>query len=71
MKLNEKLLLEIKRQGLGQYEVARKAGISENTLSKILRGHVEPAYHIKYRIARALQKPIKELFDDTTIQIRD
>ncbi len=60
--MKEKLLLEIRRRKLHQYEVAGLAGISETTLSLILRGRVDPSPKVRRRIAQALGLSVEELF---------
>ena len=61
----EKLLLEIRRRGFHQYQVAGFAQISEKTLSLILRGRIEPSIRVKRRIAQALSQPVEELFGNS------
>jgi len=62
--MNEKLLLEIRRRGLHQYQVAGLARINERILSLILRGRIQPSIHVKRRIARELGLPVDESFSE-------
>lgn len=62
--MNEKLLLEIRKQQLHQYQVAGKAGISEASLSKIIRGRTRPTEWIKIRLAKALNVTVEHLFGE-------
>lgn len=62
MEMNLNLWIAIRERNLRQYELAHMARISETTLSKILNGRTQPADYVKIRIAKALQKPIDELF---------
>jgi transcriptional regulator with XRE-family HTH domain len=48
--------------GTSQLEVAQKTGIHESRLSRIVRGHSEPSDDEKKLIARALGKPVTQLF---------
>lgn len=45
-----------------QTEVAKKAGLSESRLSRIIRGHYAPTDDEKKALARVLRKPVHELF---------
>lgn len=62
MAMNLKLWLAIRERGLRQYQLANISQVSETTISRILNGRTYPAEYVKIRIARALQKPINELF---------
>ena len=45
-----------------QLTISQKTGIQEARLSKIVRGHVEPSDTERKLIARALRKPVADLF---------
>lgn len=62
--INESLFLELKRQRLRQWELAKLADVSENTISKVLNGRVKPSRVIKHRIANALKLPVQEIFGE-------
>ncbi len=57
-------MIAIKRSGLKQYEVAEIAGIGNPLLSNIVTGRVVPSDEEKKSIAKALKKPIGELFPE-------
>ena len=64
-----KLLAEIRRHGLRQFEVARKAGISESNLSRLINGRYIPnetARRLEKKVARALGRSVKKIFLDAT-----
>jgi len=60
--INENLLLELKRQRLRQWQLANLAGVSENTISKIINGRAEASRTVRHRIAKALNSSVQELF---------
>ena len=63
--LSQLKLAILERFGPGrQYEAARRAGISESTLSRIVLGHREPSVEERRTIAKALQMPQRELFPE-------
>src|ERR1051326_8596188 len=49
-------------RSLGQAELARLAGVSRQTLSRIEAGHTDPATGIALALARVLRTPVEELF---------
>jgi transcriptional regulator with XRE-family HTH domain len=48
--------------GQKQFEIAKKAGIHESRLSKLARGHIDATDDEKRALARALRRPVEELF---------
>lgn len=62
MPLNPRLKLAIFTSGTSQTVVARKTGIDESRLSRIINGHAEPTPDEQKVLARALRKPVDELF---------
>jgi transcriptional regulator with XRE-family HTH domain len=48
--------------GTTQLHVCQKTGIHESRLSKIVRGHSDPSDEEKRLIAKALRKPVDQLF---------
>jgi transcriptional regulator with XRE-family HTH domain len=62
MGMNSTLKLAIFNSGHSQIEIAKKVGIHETRLSKIVRGHVEPSADEQRVLARVLRKPAEELF---------
>lgn len=51
-----------KSKGWTQDDLARKAKLSRSMLSNIERGAVIPSLPVAYRISRALDRSIEELF---------
>ena len=58
------LKLAILYSGLKQIDVAKRAGIHESRLSKIVRGHDDATESEKRRLARVLRTSIADLFPD-------
>lgn len=54
------------RSGQPQIEVARKAGIHETRLSKIVRGWVQPNAAERRSLARVLKSSVEELFGQSS-----
>lgn len=65
MAKNKTLIVAILDRDTTQIEVAKRAGIHETRFSKITNGHVEPTADEKKAIAKALRKPIAEVFPDS------
>lgn len=59
-----KLFLERANARLTTKELAQKANIGTKTYSKIENGHVQPKATTIGKIARALNVPVKELFNE-------
>jgi transcriptional regulator with XRE-family HTH domain len=60
MNLSLKMLI-VKRR-MSQVAIARKTGISESRLSRIVHGHDEPTAAEKQAIARVLRAKVVDLF---------
>jgi Predicted transcriptional regulators len=60
----KKLIQARKGMGLNQEEFAKRAKISRPMLSHIERGASLPSLPVAYRIAKAANKSIEELFFD-------
>lgn len=61
----DRLRLAVKNSGVTQREIARRAGIAPETLSRILnRGHQEPSFSTVIRIARAARVKVGWLLDE-------
>ena len=55
-------LLEI--YNISQRELARRAGVTENSIGRYIRGERTPKIDIAIKIAEALSVSLNELFDD-------
>jgi transcriptional regulator with XRE-family HTH domain len=62
MALNIALKLAILSSGQTQTDIARKTGLTESRLSRIIRGHGDPTNEERRLIARALRSPMSRLF---------
>lgn len=49
--------------GLSQAELARHVGVTRQTINAIERGKYSPSLEAAFLIARALQRPLDEVFD--------
>ena len=56
------LKVAILRSGKSQRQVSAEAGLSESRLSSIVRGWVRPLPDERAAIARALERPERDLF---------
>ncbi len=61
--MNAKLKLEIAQSGKRQYEIARKAGLNETELSRIVRGRRLPTADERQRLASVLSVAEVDLFE--------
>jgi transcriptional regulator with XRE-family HTH domain len=66
--LNVALRVAIAATGRTQKDVARRAGINQWRLSRIVRNDVTPTAVERARLARILAKPVQELFSEPTGQ---
>ncbi len=61
---NFALLVERKKQGKRQLDIAKAAGINFTTLSMIANGHIRPRSDEKEAIASVLGVSVESLFSD-------
>jgi transcriptional regulator with XRE-family HTH domain len=61
---------ERERQGISQYELAPKAGLSASTLSVIERGLRNPTLDTLLRIAEVLEVELGELLIQASAEVR-
>lgn len=59
--------LAVLRSGRRQYQIARAAGFTETTFSRIISGRRDASPQERKRIAKALGRREDELFDDGTL----
>jgi hypothetical protein len=64
MKKPTKLKLAIVQSGLCQKWVAEAAEMDETVVSRIVTGRYNPTPLERIRLARVIQKPVGELFED-------
>lgn len=62
MAINTALKLAILTSGKTQTVIAKRAGMGDYRLSRIVRGHDEPYPGEKRRLAKVLRVPIRQLF---------
>jgi transcriptional regulator with XRE-family HTH domain len=60
---NAKLKEYLARTGRRQYQIAREVGLTENELSRIVRGRRSPTADERRRLALALGVAEPEIFD--------
>jgi transcriptional regulator with XRE-family HTH domain len=61
----ERLRLAVQRSGVTQAEIARRAGVAPETLSRVLHGiHARPEFSTVVRIARAARVRVSWLLDE-------
>ncbi len=61
-KPNLKLYDAIRASGLSGEEVARRAGLTPTTVSKVLNGHVIPHSSTAFKIAKVLRRDALDIF---------
>lgn len=59
---NTTLKMVLFDNGITQLTIAQKTGIPESRVSKIVRGHIAASDTERKLIAKALRKPVAELF---------
>jgi transcriptional regulator with XRE-family HTH domain len=62
MAFNLALKVAIVESRIPQIAIAEKTGIHESRLSRIIHGYLEPREDEKAAIARALRRPVHQLF---------
>ena len=60
---NKRLMLALVDVGLTQRELARRSGVHETTLSRIVNGRLIPSSDEARRIAKVLGRAPSDLFD--------
>jgi transcriptional regulator with XRE-family HTH domain len=60
----EKIRDAVKRSGLSQRDVARKMGVTDNTISAYVTGFRRPSAGNLFRLARALGVDVRDLMDE-------
>ena len=68
MELSQKLKHRMKELGLSQRELAKRAGITQQTISKYITGQGLPAYRTILALSRALQVPPIWFFEDIDLE---
>lgn len=53
----------LQQNGMSQYQLAHRSGLSESTISKYINGESYPNYKSLESIARGLDVPLYVLFD--------
>lgn len=64
MTFADKLRKFLKEKGLTQRELSKLAGCTECAVSRFVHGDRLPQIKLFYRIAKALNKPMEDFFDD-------
>ena len=62
MRLENRLRVARAEQRLSQEELARLAGVTRQTISSIENGQYVPSALLAFVLARALKKPVTEVF---------
>ena len=68
MELGERIKILLKRKGMSQNELARKAGLSSSGMSTILKGAYDPRLSSLVAIAQALDCRVVDLIEDEAPQ---
>jgi putative transcriptional regulator len=53
---------KLKNRGFTQKEFAKKIGVTDTTLSQIATGKTLPSFEVTYRIVKALNRPLEEIW---------
>ncbi|MCF8023836.1 MAG: helix-turn-helix domain-containing protein [Clostridiales bacterium] len=64
MNVGERIKAVRKKKGLSQYELAKRADISQSFLSYIERGEKSPTLRTLEKITKAMEIPLEELVED-------
>ena len=62
MKLVTKIRPQRRKTGLTQADLAAEVGVSRQTIISIEKGSCVPSTFLALKLARALQRPVEELF---------
>lgn len=49
--------------GLTQEELARKAGVTRQTVISLEKGRYNPSLELAFRLSRIFQRPIEDIFE--------
>ena len=61
--MNTALKLAVVASGVPQHVIARRSGLGETVLSRIVQGRRDARHEERRSIAKALGRPVAELFD--------
>ena len=62
MKLITKIRPQRRKTGLTQADLAAEVGVSRQTIISIEKGSCVPSTYLALKLARALRRPVEELF---------
>lgn len=62
-----KILLALREKGIGQQELAKKAGVAQSTISLYMGNKRSPKFELLVRIARALDKPVSYFTEEDNL----
>lgn len=71
MKVNNNLKQIIDEKGIKQKYLAEKAGISEQTLSNLIKNRHDISLRVAFQISYALGVPIEEIFSLDRVDLQD
>lgn len=61
-KISNRISEILKADGMTQNELARRSGLQDGQLNKIIRGVHTPRIDTVFKICRALKKPVEKVF---------
>ena len=62
--MENRIRIRRKELGLSQEELAKRCGVSRQTVISIERGRFDPSLPLAFRLARVFECPIESIFDD-------
>ncbi|MCI5044139.1 MAG: helix-turn-helix transcriptional regulator [Aquisalinus sp.] len=54
-------------QGWSQGELAKRLGVSRQTVNALEKGRYDPSLPLAFKIARLFKKPIEQIFQDDEV----
>jgi putative transcriptional regulator len=63
LKLQTKLKVLRAEQNLTQDQLAKKLGVSRNTIVNLEKGDFSPSFFLVWKISKLFNKPIEEIFN--------
>jgi putative transcriptional regulator len=63
LKLKTKLKVLRATENLTQGELAKKVGVSRNTINSLEKGEFSPSFSLVWKISKLFNKKVEEVFD--------
>ena len=64
MAVNIRLKTKLMERGISQFEIARKIGVSDSWMSRVVQNWIDPPMEVKVKLAEGLGCQVQEIFPE-------